>query len=159
MTSYYIQIKIKMKNPSQEDPSSSEDPNQDLKDMDVLSTFKIKIESPNFDHRFIKDQWPYPNHDQDAKLQSGTSSSSKPQSGTSIISNVPNNDLKDIDILCTLKIKIESKKSKMGVSKTNDHIWIRIKMPNPSHESPSSSKAPNKDLKDMDVLCTIKFKI
>ena len=39
-------IKIKMSNPSQETPASSKAPNQDLKDIDVLCTFKIKIESP-----------------------------------------------------------------------------------------------------------------
>ena len=47
----------------------------------------------------------------------------------------------------------------MGVSKTNNHIKIKIKMPNPSQEPPVSSKAPNEDLKDMDVLCTFKIKI
>ena len=47
----------------------------------------------------------------------------------------------------------------MGVSKTSDHIQIKIRMPNPSQEPPASSKAPNEDLKDMDVLCTFKIKI
>ena len=42
-TSDYIQIKIKMTNPSQEPPASSKAPNEVLKDMDVLCTFKIKI--------------------------------------------------------------------------------------------------------------------
>ena len=42
--------------------------------MDVLCTFKIKIESQNLDHGCVKDQWPYSNQDQDAKPQSGTSS-------------------------------------------------------------------------------------
>ena len=55
-TSDYIQVKIKMLNPSQEPPASSKAPNEDLKDMDVLCTFKIKIESQNFDHGCIKDQ-------------------------------------------------------------------------------------------------------
>ena len=63
-----------MQNPNQEPPVSSKAPNQDLKDMDVLCIFKIKIESQNSDHGYIKDQWPYPNQDQDAKPQSGTSS-------------------------------------------------------------------------------------
>ena len=44
----------------------------------------------------------------------------------------------------------------MGVSKTSDHIQIKIKMQTPSQEPPASSKAPNEDLKDMDVLCTFK---
>ena len=47
----------------------------------------------------------------------------------------------------------------MGVPKTTDHIQINIRMPNPSQEPPASSKAPNEDLKDMDVLCTFKIKI
>ena len=47
----------------------------------------------------------------------------------------------------------------MGVSKTNDHIWIKIKMPNPSQEPPASSKTPNDDLKNMDVLCTFKINL
>ena len=47
----------------------------------------------------------------------------------------------------------------MGLQKTSDHIQIEIKMPNPSQEPPVSSKAPNVDFKDMDVLCTLKIKI
>ena len=43
-------------------------------------------------------------------------------------------------------------------SKVADHIK-KIKMPNPSQEPPASSKAPNEDLKDIDVLCTFKIKI
>ena len=61
-----------MSNPSQEPPASSKAPNKDLNDMEVLCTFKTKIESQNLDHGYIKDQWPYLNHDQDAKSQSGT---------------------------------------------------------------------------------------
>ena len=47
----------------------------------------------------------------------------------------------------------------MGVSKTSDNIQINIKMPNPSQEPQESSKAPNEDLKDMDVLSTFKIKV
>ena len=46
----------------------------------------------------------------------------------------------------------------MGVPKTSDHIQINIRMPNPSQEPPVSSKAPNEDLKDMDVPCIFKMK-
>merc|ERR1711954_544487 len=94
-TSDHIQIKIKMPNPSQEPPAPSKPPNEDLKDMDVLCTFKIKTESQNSDH---------------------------------------------------------------GCIKVSDHIQIKIRMPNPSQEPPASSKAPNDDFKDMDVLCTLKIK-
>ena len=47
----------------------------------------------------------------------------------------------------------------MGVSKTSYQIQMRIKMPNPSKEPPASSKAPNEDLKEMDVLCSFQIKI
>ena len=97
-TSGHIKIKINMLNLSQEPPASSKGSNKNLKDIDALCAFKIKIESPNFDHRCIKNQRPYPNQDQDAKPQSGTSRSSK----------APYDDLKDMDVLCTFKIKIKS---------------------------------------------------
>merc|ERR1712081_46941 len=74
-------------------------------------------------------------------------------------SKAPNQDLKDMDVLCTFKIKIESQIWNIGVPKTSDHIQINIRMPHPSQEPPASSKAPNEDLKDMDVLCTFKIKI
>ena len=73
-TSDHIQVKIKMPNPHQEHPVSSKYPNENLKDMDVLCTFKIKIEIQNSDHGHLKNQLPYPNQYQDAKPQSGTSS-------------------------------------------------------------------------------------
>ena len=47
----------------------------------------------------------------------------------------------------------------MDISKTNYHIQIKIKMPNPRQVPPASSKAPNENLKDMDVLYTFKIKI
>ena len=56
MTSDHNIIKIKMANPSQEPPASSKAPNEDFKDMDVLCTFKIKIESPNSDQECFQDQ-------------------------------------------------------------------------------------------------------
>ena len=47
----------------------------------------------------------------------------------------------------------------MGVSKTSDYIQIKIKVLNPIQEPPTSSKAQNEDLKDMDALCTFKINI
>ena len=52
----HIQINIRMPNPSQEPPASSKAPTQDSKDMDVLCTFKIKIESQDLEHWYIKNQ-------------------------------------------------------------------------------------------------------
>ena len=42
--------------------------------MDVLCTFKIKIESQNSDHGCIEDHRPYRNQNQDGKPKSETSS-------------------------------------------------------------------------------------
>ena len=46
---------------------------------------------------------------------------------------------------------MESNIWNMGISKTNDHIQIKIKMPKPSQEPPASFKASNEDLKDLDL--------
>ena len=67
------------------------------------------------------------------------------------LSKAPNEDLKDIEVFYKI--------GKEGVSKTSDHIQIKIKMPNPSQEPPASSKVPNQDLEDIDVLCIFKIKI
>ena len=58
-TSDHIQMKIKIASPNQEPPVSSKALNQDLKDMDILCTFKTWIESQNLDYGYIKDQQPY----------------------------------------------------------------------------------------------------
>jgi len=55
-TSDHIKIKIKVPNPSQEPPASSKALNQDFKNMDILCTFKIKIEGKNSKHGCIKDK-------------------------------------------------------------------------------------------------------
>ena len=47
----------------------------------------------------------------------------------------------------------------MGISKTIDHIQIKIKVPHPSQQPPASFEAPNQDFKDVDGLCTFKMKI
>ena len=43
----------------------------------------------------------------------------------------------------------------MAVSKTSDHIQIKIKMLNPSQDPPALTKAPNQDSKDINDLCTL----
>ena len=149
-TSDHVQIKIKMPNPSQSPPASSKAPNEDLKDIDVLCTFKIKIESQNLDPRCIKDQQPYPNQYQDPKPQSGTSSIlQSPKSGHQ--GHWCSLDLQNQDRRATIR--------NMGVSKTNNHIQIKMKMPNPSQEPQASSTARNQDLKDMNIVCTFQIKI
>ena len=66
-TIFHIQIKIKVPNPSQEPLKTSNPPNQDLKDIDVLCTLKIKKESQNLEPELIKHHLPYKNQDQNAK--------------------------------------------------------------------------------------------
>ena len=56
----------KQKHQCIEPPAPNNATNKDLKDIDVLCTFKFKIESWNLEYGCIKDQWPYPNQDQDA---------------------------------------------------------------------------------------------
>ena len=94
-TNEHIQIKIKI-------PNSSQEPIEDLEDIDVLCTFKIKVKSQNLDHGCIKEQWPYPNEDKDAK----------PKHEPPAFFRYPNQDLKDMDIdmdvLCNFKIKMMS---------------------------------------------------
>ena len=63
-TGDHIQIMIKMPKPNQEHPAPFKAPERDLKEMIIICTFKIKIESLNFENECIKDQWPYPNQDQ-----------------------------------------------------------------------------------------------
>ena len=106
-TSDHIQIKIKTPNHSHQPPASPKAPNEDWKDMDVPCTFKIKIESQNLDHEYIKDQWPYPNQDQDAK----------PSPEPSVSSKAPNEDLRDMDVPCTFKIKKKSQNLDYGYMK------------------------------------------
>ena len=80
-----IQIKIMIQQPTQEPPVSSKAPNEDLKDMDVLCTFKFRIESQNLVHGCTKDQQIYPNQDQDAKPPSEPSSIvQSPKSGLKV---------------------------------------------------------------------------
>ena len=100
--------------------------------MDVSKTsdhFQIKIEMPNL--------------------------SQEPLAPT----KAPDQDLKNMDILCTFKIQKSTKIRIMGISKTSDHIQIKIKMTILSQEPTTSFKAPNEDLRDMDVLCTFKIKV
>ena len=64
-----------------------------------------------------------------------------------------------MDDFFTFKIKKRDKILNMGVSRTSYNILIKIKMPNTSQTLTALTKAPNQDLKDMDVLCTFKIKI
>ena len=74
-------------------------------------------------------------------------------------SMAPNHDLNNMYILCTFIIQIESKNSDHGYIKDQRPYPNKFKMPNPTQETPASSKAPNDDLKYMDVLFTFKIKI
>ena len=73
-------------------------------------------------------------------------------------SKAPNVYLKAWMFFAPSKSRKRNKIQSMGLSKTSDHIQIKIKMPNPSHDPPGFSKAPNKDFMDLDVLGTFKIK-
>ena len=111
--------------------------------MDVLCTFKFKIESKNLDHQCIKDKWTYPNQGQDAK----------PKAGSSNILQRPKSGHKGHG--CSLHLQNQDWEPKFGIQV----YQIKIKMPNPCQKPPVSSKAPFEDLKDMDVFYTFKIKI
>ena len=74
-------------------------------------------------------------------------------------SKAPNQDLLELDGLCTFRINLWSKILNMSVSKTSDYIQIKIKIPNPKKETRASSKAPNQVFKDMVVLCIFKIEV
>ena len=112
-----------MPNPSQEPAASSKALDEDLRDMDVLCTFKIKIESKNSKHGYIKDQWSYPYQDMILNLSNEPPASSK----------APNQALKDMDVLCTFKIKIKSKNS--------DHEYIKDQWPYPNQDHDKRPKS------------------
>ena len=94
----HIRIKIKMPNLSQEPPVSSKSPHKDLEDIEVLWTFKIKIESQNSEYGCLKDHWQYPNQDQDYK----------PWSETTSVLKRTNPDLLDTYILYSFRIYVDS---------------------------------------------------
>ena len=72
-TSDHIQIKIKMPNSSWEPLASSTSPNQDLKDMLFFAPSNSRKRAKIW-ITVVKNQWPHPNQDQDAKPQIRTSS-------------------------------------------------------------------------------------
>ena len=100
-----------MPNPSQKPPESSKAPNQDkghrcslgLQNQDRVKILNIGVPKTNY-HIKIKIKMAYPNQELPAS------------------SKARNEDLKDMDVLCTLKIEIEGQIWIMGVSKTSDHI-------------------------------------
>ena len=76
-----------------------------------------------------------------------------------VSSKAPNEDSRTWMFFAPSKSREQAKIYITDISKTSDHIHIKIKMPNPSQEPPASSKVPNEDLKDMDSFCTFKIMI
>lgn len=72
--------------------------------MTCSGPLKVKRESQNLDHWWFKDQWPYYNQIKDAKPQSGTYSFRK-----SLYLS-----FKDMDVLYTFKINLNSQNSDHG---------------------------------------------
>ena len=142
-TNDLIKIKIKMPNLIHEPSASSKVPNQDMKNIDVLCTFKFKIENQNSEHGCIKDQYNAKFH---IKMPNP---SQEPPTG-----------LKRIWMFFSpSKLRQRAKIWNMDASKNSDHTQIKIKMPITSQELPASFKVPNQDSKDLDVFCTFKINI
>ena len=149
-TSNHIQIKIKWPNSSQEPPATTKAPNQDIKDMGVLCTFKVKIESQYLEYRCSKDLLPYPNEELDAK----------PQSGTYSPHQSPKSELQGHG--CSLHLQGQdrgSKNSEHGCTKDQWPWPNKNEGANPNQKPPASSKYPCQDLEDMDVLFTFKINL
>ena len=127
----HIQIKIKMLNSRQEPPAPAKAPNQDLKDMDGLCTFKIKIEGQIFN----------------------------PVRNLQHPLNPQIRGLMTWMFFAPSKSRQRAKALNMGVSKTSHHFQINIRKIIPSQKPPLLSKAPNQYFQDMDILCTFKIKI
>ena len=67
-----------------------------------------------------------------------------PNQEPSASSKTLNQDLKDMDVLCAFKNKIEIKNlDHWYIKNITDHIQIKIKIPNPNQEHQTSSKAQN----------------
>ena len=74
-------------------------------------------------------------------------------------SKAPKQDLKDIVLITHSKSRQRVKFQKIGVSTTCNHIQIKNKIPKHSQKPPLQTKSPNKELKDIDILCTLKIKM
>ena len=115
-------------------PSIFQSQYQDLKDKGVLCPFKIKMESQNSEHGWIKDQWPYPNEDQDAR----------PQSGASSILQSPKLELKGHR--CSLHLQNQDRKPNFGSwvylgPVTIYKAWSRCQIPVSDLQSPPKPKS------------------
>ena len=64
-------------------------------------------------------------------------------------SKTPNQDLKDMGVLCTSKTKIESQNLDHGYVKDQGPYPNQDQDAKPKSGTSASSKAPNQDLKDM----------
>ena len=117
--------------------------------MDDLCTFNIKIKSKILNECVSKSS----DHIQ-IKIKITNSSQEPPPSY-----KTQNQEIKDMDVLCTLNINWESQTSGYGYMKDQGPYPSQDQDTKPIQEPPASSKAPNEDLKDMDVLCTFKIKL
>ena len=128
-TNDHIQIKIKIPDPSQEPPACTYTINleREIQNMDASKTsarIQINIKILNL--------------------------SQKPPASY----KAPNKTYRTWGFFAPSKSRQRAKILSKSVSKTSDHIKIKIKGKNPSQEIPASFKALNWDYNYIDALCT-----
>merc|ERR1712025_1425725 len=118
--------------------------------MDVLCTFKIKIESQNSEYGCTKDQSLYPNQYQDAK----------PQSGTSSVLQSPRSGLKGHG--CSLHLQSQDREPKFGSWVYQRPVTIsksRSRCQTPVTNLQRPPKPQMRTSRTLMFLCTFKIKI
>ena len=73
-------------------------------------------------------------------------------------SKAPNEDFKDMDVLCTFKIKTEGQNLEQGCIKDQGPYPNQDQYSKQKSESPAPSKGSYENQKDIDVLCNFKIK-
>ena len=135
-----------MPNPSHIPPASSETPNQD-KGHGCSLHLQNKGREPKF-RTWVYQRWVII-----------SVSKSRCQTQVRNLKHLPKPQIRTLSswmFFAPLESRWRAKIQNVGVSKTSDHISVKIKMPNPSQEPPASLKAINQDFRDIYVLCTLK---
>ena len=125
MTSDHIQINIMVQNPSQEPPVSSKAKNQDFKDIEFLCTFKSRKRA-KIQIRGVS---------RPVTISNPRSRSKTPVRNLQHPPKPPNRSQRTWVFFSSSKSRQRTKLQSVGLSKTSEHIKIKIKIQIPSQES------------------------